>query len=386
MNIAFIGCGYVADDYYARLANYPELSLVGVADRDQARATAFGDHHSIPVYSSVAELLADDGVSLVVNLTNPASHFEVSKACLEAGKHVYSEKPLALELEQAKTLARIAAERDLYLSSAPCGLLGGSAQTLWRAIEKQEIGTVGIVYAELDDGPIHLEEPHRWSSRSGAPWPYRDEFEVGCTLEHAGTTRLASAFFGPAQTVTACSACIMPDKQVSGGGELMTSTPDLSVAFITFASGVVARLTCSIVAPYNHAMVVVGERGTLSVDECWHDQAPVKLTRYSKLGFRAAKYPLIRNNPLLGRLFGLRGRDYPAVYKRDWKRRHLAHDMDFARGVAELARAALEKRRCRLPIDYCLHVNEMVLAMHNAGSSGAAYRMTTAFDPLEPDR
>jgi predicted dehydrogenase len=68
-----------------------------VMDRVSDRASKFAAYHGAPLYSSLDELLADGNVDIVLNLTNPRSHFEVSKACLAAGKHVYSEKPLAME-------------------------------------------------------------------------------------------------------------------------------------------------------------------------------------------------------------------------------------------------------------------------------------------------
>ncbi len=94
------------------------------------------------------------------------------------------------------------------------------------------------------------------------PWPYKDEFEVGCTLEHAGYyLGWLAAWFGPAVTVTSFASVQVPDK-VPGETFAVTS-PDFSVACIQFASGVVARLTCSILAPHDHSLKVVGDERRL---------------------------------------------------------------------------------------------------------------------------
>jgi len=383
--IAFVGCGFVADYYFDTLKNHPQIELVGVMDRDSERAAKFGSHYSVNVYATFEELLADSKIDIVVNLTNPSSHFSVSKACLEAGKHVYSEKPLSMVFSQAKALVNLAAERGLYLSSAPCGLLGETAQTIWQALRNKEIGPIRVVYAEIDDGPIHLEQPHKWLSKSGAPWPYKDEFEVGCTLEHAGYyLTWFPAFFGAANTITAFSSCLIPNKQVIDSEPLEITTPDFSVACIKFESGVVARLTCSVVAPFNHAMQIIGDQGILSIDECWNYYAPVYIKKYSKLGFRAEKYPLLRKYPFLKTLLGLRSKEYPLVKKPNLKLRNLRHYQDFSRGIAELAQAISEQRRCQIPADYALHVNEMVLAIQNAMETSTPYQMTTTFDPMKP--
>ncbi len=93
MKIAVVGCGYVFDHYMETLPDHPELELAGVFDRDPDRLQTVGTYFGIPTYGSLDELLADRGVELVVNLTDPDSHYPVSKAALLAGKHVYSEKP-----------------------------------------------------------------------------------------------------------------------------------------------------------------------------------------------------------------------------------------------------------------------------------------------------
>jgi predicted dehydrogenase len=383
MRIAFVGCGYAADSYFQDLAKYPYLEFIGAMDRDQERAAKFGAYYSARIYPTLGALLADAKIELVVNLTNPSSHFEVSKACLEAGKHVYSEKPLTMAFSEARALVDLANANGLYLSSAPCGLLGETAQTVWRALRSGEIGTIRAVYAELDDGPVQLREPHLWRSRSGAPSPYRDEFEVGCTLEHAGyyLTWLA-AFVGPAKTVTAFSACLWPNKQVVPDEPLYVTTPDFSVACITFASGVVARLTCSIVAPHNHGLQIIGDKGIVTVDDCWNYSSPVCLNKYSKLRLRVDRFPITRTYPFVKHWVGHHPREYPAVKKASWKKRYARHRQDFARGIADLARAIADGRPGRLPADFCLHVNELVLAIQNETSR--PYELTTAFEPLQP--
>ena len=103
MRIAIVGCGFVADYYLKTLPLYPDLEIAGVMDRVPERATKFAAYHSVPVYASLAELLADSTVEIVLNLTNPRSHYEVSKAALEAGKHVYSEKPLLWRCRKPKS-------------------------------------------------------------------------------------------------------------------------------------------------------------------------------------------------------------------------------------------------------------------------------------------
>jgi predicted dehydrogenase len=367
--VGFVGCGYVADFYAKTMAAHPRLKLLGVTDRDGARAARFGAHYGVRSHGSLEQLLDDDRVSIVVNLTNPASHFEVSRAALEAGRHVYSEKPLAMEMGQAHKLADEARRRGLLLASAPCSILGETAQTLWRALREERIGKVRLVYAELDDGMVHRMAFRRWVSDSGAPWPYRDEFQVGCTLEHAGYyVTWLTALFGPAETVSAFASCQIPDKTDELPPEIVA--PDFSVASIRFASGVVARLTCSVVATHDHSLRVFGDDGVLSTRDCWYYDSPVHVQRTLTIRRRTIL------SPFRTRIRPVRKSPRPLA--------RAAAQMDFARGVAEMADALAERRPCRLSIDYSLHNTEVVLAIHNAAKMEMPYRVASSFEPMEP--
>src|SRR2546423_1775035 len=259
MNIAVVGCGYVADLYGKTLRDHPNLKLIGAYDRSASNLATFCRRWSARAYSNFAELATDPSIELVLNLTNPRSHQEITQSCLEADKHVYSEKPLAMTYTAARELVALAERRNLYLACAPCSLLGETAQTIWRALNDGTIGRVRLVYGNFDDGMLTLKgESNLWPNEAGIPMPVKDELEVGCTYEHAGylLTWLA-AFFGPANAVTPFASCQIPDK----GIQVDRMAPDFSVSSIEYQNGLVARLTCSIVAPLDKSLTIVGEDG-----------------------------------------------------------------------------------------------------------------------------
>lgn len=368
MRIAIVGCGFVADQYLITLPRHPHLVVAGVYDHDSERATRFAKHHGLTTYDSFEELLADGSVHIVVNLTNPKSHFEVSKHAIESGKHVYSEKPLALELSQAKELVDLAAEKGVQISSAPCTSLSPTAQTMVKAMRDNRVGKVRLVYAEMDDGLVHKMPYRKWQSASGNPWPYKDEFEVGCTLEHAGycLTWLAE-LCGPAESVTAFSSVQIDDKLTEV--PLERNAPDFSLACIKFENGIVARLTCSIIAPHDHHLRVIGDEGILWTEDTWLERSPVYLKRYLNIRRKMLLQPWKTRLSLVGT-------DKPPVKYPGASR------IDFANGIAELADGITRGKPGRLSAAFCLHVNELALAIHNAGTAGSAYRMTTRFDPV----
>jgi len=369
ISIAIVGCGFVADYYLITLKRYPHIKVAGIYDLDEERSEKFSQNYAVDVYQSFQDILEDSQVDIVVNLTNPDSHFEINLAALEAGKHVYSEKPLAMKLEEAEKLVELAEAKGLQISSAPCSLLGETAQTVWKALRSQVVGKVYAVYAEMDDGLIHKMPYKSWVSQSGIPWPYKDEFEVGCTLEHAGyCLSWFPAFFGPAVSVTGFSSTLIEDKNTDV--PLDYNAPDFSVACIKFASGVVVRLTCSIVGTHDHSMRIFGDRGILSTPDSWFYNAPVYIRRMFNIRRKMIVSPIKQKYPLVGSKtkFNYRG----------------AFQMDFARGIAEIASAIAENRDCRLSARYSLHVNELVLAIHNATENSCTYQVKSSFEPIEP--
>jgi len=373
MIVAIVGCGFVADYYMTTFSLYPELKLAGVMDRDNIRAKVFAEHYSLPVYPSLEALINDKSVDIVINLTNPDNHFAVSKACLEAGKNVYTEKPLSTNIDEARQLVSLAEMKGLYICSAPCGLLGEAAQTVWKGLRENVVGKVRLVYAELNDGMVHQMPYKKWISASGAPWPYQYEFKIGCTMEHASYyLSWLVAFFGPALTVSAFSSCVVPDKNT---GVLFNKNPDFSVACIKFSSGVVARLTCSIIAPHDNSLRIIGDDGILGIKECWNYRSPVFLTkRIITFGRKTYFNPFKQHLPLLGR----------KLYKSDYRTGWSPLRMDFCRGIADLGEAIREGRSPRLSASFSLHLNEVVLAIQNASENSSTYDVTSTFQPVEP--
>jgi len=370
MRIAIVGCGFVADLYMATLARHPELELVGVFDRDPVRMARFSAYHALASYPTMDDLLADDRVETILNLTNPRSHFEVSRAALMAGKHVYSEKPLAMEVQDAEALVALAEDKNLRISGAPSRVLAEPAQTMWKLLRDGAVGTPYLAYAEMDDGLLHRMAFRQWKSTSGAQWPYIDELEVGNTLEHAGyALTWLVAFFGPATSVTAFGARVVPDKKVDV--PLDAQGADFASACIQFASGPVARLTCSIVAPHDHSIRIFGEEGTLSTDDCWKPRSPVRVRKRMTVRGRSMEMPWAREATLLG---GSAGKA---------RAKGLAK-VDFCLGPVELAHALREGRPSRLSPLFCLHVTEIALSIAKSLHEEAKVAIRSRFDPMEP--
>ena len=141
VGVGLVGAGMISDFYLENLTRFPDIRVLGIADIDAERARTSVEKWSVASAATTDELLADPDVEIVLNLTIPAAHAPVSTAALEAGKHVWSEKPIAVDRESAQALVALAAEQGLLLGVAPDTLLGRGWQTAMRAIRSGAIGT-----------------------------------------------------------------------------------------------------------------------------------------------------------------------------------------------------------------------------------------------------
>jgi len=378
MNIAIVGTGFVADYYMTTLRNYPELVLRGVYDRSPERLKAFAAHYGAQVYDSFDAVLADPEVQIVVNLTTPESHYEISRAALAAGKHVYSEKPLAMSFDEAKALVDFAASRGLTLAAAPANGLSDAQRLVSSAIDA--VGTPRLVYAQMEDGPVFRDRWSTWRSQSGAVWPGLHEFEIGCTLEHAGyALSWLVSLFGPVESVTAFSAITFPDK--GPGTEHLQMAPDFSVGCLRFKSGLVARLTSGLAMPRDRSLTVVGDKGSISVDDLWDNRSAVRLEKADeKTRFWARLFIILEVR--IGKFLSWKpvaGKKLPYPKGSKAALPSFPSQIDFARGIVDQARAIQTGETAFFSGDVALHITEIALALNNAGDSAVPYRMKSSF-------
>ena len=366
--IAFIGTGFVADYYMTTLTNHPQLRLAGVWDIDPDRLKQFCNYWNVRSYVSEAESLSDPAVTIIVNLTTPESHYAVNRAALLAGKHVYCEKPLAMTVDEARDLVSLAEERGLILAGAPANALSDACGHCAEILRSGVIGTPRLAYAEMEDGPVFRDKWQEWRSRSGAKWPAVHEFEIGCTLEHAGyAASWLVSLFGPVSNVAAFSALTFPDK--GPGTERLALGPDFSVGCLTFKSGLVARLTSGLAAPRDRSLTIVGDKGTIVVRDLWDNRSPIHVE------LSGGKRPLLHR--LIERLEWQFQRKFPfrltagkpVAYPQAAQKSTLPaypSQIDFVRGIAAQADAIKSGTRPQFSGETALHLTDIVLAL-NAG-------------------
>ncbi|WP_205648424.1 Gfo/Idh/MocA family protein [Acuticoccus kandeliae] len=361
--IAIVGAGYVADSYMRSTGLFPDHRFVGAWDENPERLARFCAHWRVPAARGLDDLFAGaKRPDLLLNLTPPSVHAAINRAALEAGVPVYCEKPLATTLADARDLMDLSAARGVPIASAPSTILGEAAQTMWSALRRRMIGRPQLIYADLDDGYL-AQAPHEgWVSESGARWNAAGAFATGAVLDYAGYhLTWLMAMFGPVRTLTGSTATI------GGGAE---DGPNFASAVLTFDHGVVARLTCSTLGRRDHRLRIIGERGTLVVDDVWDDGASVRIERRRTVRGRLVE-GLVREPVRIAR----------PPYARPFARRRLP--LNRMLGPDEMLAAIAAGRAPRLAGDFALHLTEVMLAMHNARSE-AAVAIQSTFEPMAP--
>lgn len=139
-DVGIIGCGQIIAAYLVTFPQLDAISLVAVADLDRSRAETVAAQHAGVRALTVDELLADDGVDLVLNLTIPAAHADIALRAIAAGKAVYGEKPLAATTQEARKVLQAAADANVVVGCAPDTVLGTGTQTARKAIDDGLIG------------------------------------------------------------------------------------------------------------------------------------------------------------------------------------------------------------------------------------------------------
>ena len=141
MKVGVVGCGNISGIYLTNLATmFTNVEVAAVADLVPERAQARAAEHGVPRACTVEELLADPAIEIVLNLTTPMAHAEVTLLAIAAGKHVYSEKPLAVSLREAERILALARKKGVRVGAAPDTFLGSGIQTCIRLIDEGAIG------------------------------------------------------------------------------------------------------------------------------------------------------------------------------------------------------------------------------------------------------
>jgi len=278
VRVGLIGCGAISGAYLSAARGFPILEIVAAADINPDAAQIKAQEFGIPRACSVDELLADRSIELVLNLTVPKVHAPVTLRAVEAGKHVYCEKPLAVSREDGRTVLAIAAAKGVRVGCAPDTFLGAGLQTARKLIDDGAVGRpVAFTALMMCRGHEHWHpNPEFYYESGGGPM-----FDMGpyylTALLH---------FFGPIKRITGAASIAIPERTITSqpksGKRIKVETPDHVCGTIEFASGPVGTIIQTFATHHptydaNQPITVYGTEGTLKAPDPNHFDGPVHI-------------------------------------------------------------------------------------------------------------
>jgi len=321
VKIAMVGVGDISGIYLKNIhGTFRELELVGVCDLVREKAERAKEKYGIPkIYADMYEAFNDPEVEIVLNLTRPYEHFDVSYQALLHGKNVYSEKPLGATFEEGRKLVQLAEEKGLYLGGAPDTFLGAGIQTCRKLIDDGYIGTpVGAAAFMICRGHESWHpDPEFYYKFGGGPMmdmgPYYITALINLLGGVSGLTGVTKTSF-PQRLITS---------QPKNGTVVDVDVPTYVTGILNFDCGAVGTIftTFDVHYPSQARLEVYGSEGTLFCPDPNTFGGPVKLFR-PETG-EAREIPLLFDYAENSRALGLAdmakairtGRDYRASYR-----------------------------------------------------------------------
>lgn len=345
VGVGIVGCGHISEIYLRNAPRFPMMKMIGCADINADAAKAKAQAHNIEAMS-VDALMADERIGLVLNLTTPQHHVPVAGQALNAGKHTYSEKPLALTVADAKGLAALAHEKGLRIGCAPDTFLGGAHQCARAAIDAGRIGTVvaGTAFMMVPGHEAWHHHPEFYYQAGGGPLLDMGPYYLTALVN----------MLGPVTAVTGMAKSSYDTRKIATGprrgAQFDVETPTHISGIIQFENGANITITTSFdVKSHSHSnLELYGTTGSMMVADPNRFDGEIKV------------------------------RD---AGEEDWVNLDQAHkygDGDYrALGLADMAQAIQSGRPHRAGLELSMHVLEIMESILTSAKTGQHVKLQT---------
>ncbi len=352
VKVGLVGSGFISGIYMENSKIFNSFDIVSNSDLIPERSEGRVKEYSISKAVSTEEIMADPEIEIVLNLTTPDGHYSVAKQAIEAGKSVYSEKPLAIELDEGKKLVEMAKEAGVLIGGAPDTFLGGGIQTCRKLIDDGWIGEPIAVNSFLTNHGHESwhPDPEFYYKIGGGPM-----FDMGPYY----LTALVN-LMGPIKQVKASTRVTFPERTITSepkfGQKIKVDVPTHVVGIIDFANNATGSILTSF--------------------DVWGAQLP-RIEVYGTLGSLSVPDPNTFDGPV---------KIYLPEFK-EWREVPLSHGYTFnsrGLGVADMANAIRSGRNHRANGDLTYHVLEAMHAFHSASDSEKTVPMRSTVEKPEP--
>jgi predicted dehydrogenase len=376
IGVGIIGCGTISDTYLANLTKHFEnLEVLACADIFPEKAEATRAKHNLLRACTVDELLAMPEIAVAANLTVPAAHHSVNLQCLNAGKHVYCEKPLALSLSEADEQVVLAKERGLLLAAAPDTFLGAGIQNARKLIDEGALGKPVTFTANMESPGVELWHPapdFYYKKGAGPVW------DMGPYYLTALVTLM-----GPIKRISCFTASPRAEREAYG----RTLPVEVSTHYsgiVEFQNGVVGNVNMSWEAWRSDlpTLEIHGTAGSMSVPDPNMFNGALNYIdgKKAEAAIRAVKGTHIDRLMTLIKSTREMYAPIPSAFPQEEQPRSNMRGL----GISEMCAAISSGRACRLTAELARHVVEALYAFDASAAEGRPYVMTTTCERPEP--
>lgn len=373
VKIGIIGCGVISHTYISNIKSmFGWLEIAACADSMKEKAEEVASKYSIPKACSTEELLEDDQIDIVINLTIPAAHTEVNQRILRAGKHVYCEKPFALNLKDAKATIELAKSKGLMIGCAPETFMGAGLQTCRKVIDEGWIGKPISATANMISYGTETwhSSPEFYYKKGSGPMMDMGPYYLTALVSLLGPIRRTACFSSIGNQTRKIYSNPLRGKSIE------VEVPTTYTGIMEFESGVHANINMSfdIWMSTLPKLEIYGTEGTLIVPDPNMFGGQVKIFRKEKVLDSLNLYGG-NTKPYTTDFEHLQ--EIPQVYQQP---------LEYMRGmgVLDMAFALVNGRKHRTNEEMILHVTEALLSFDTIANDNATYQMTTTCSRPDP--
>lgn len=267
IKVAVIGCGSVSGQYLPHLSKSPYVELVSVCDIKPDRAKKRAEEFKVPnQFPHIDQMLAGPAFDLMVNLTDMQEHGRLNKQALNAGRNVWSEKPLANTYKEGKALVDLAQSKKLRIWGAPAVVNSPQFAFMSKTLREGKLGKVAAAHAHY--------------GHTGPSWSAFFYEEGGGSLPDLGVYNIATltGLLGPAKSLVAMTSIVTPERTVDDKGKIPVKAEDNAMILMDHGNGVISHVQCGFnyFDPYGHEGKGQ-ERPTITI---WGSQGNMALVGY----------------------------------------------------------------------------------------------------------
>lgn len=350
LSVGLVGCGAISGAYLSYARNFSNLRVTACADLVRSAAGKKAAEFGIGRVMEVDQLLSDPSIDVVLNLTVPKAHANVTLAALAAGKHVYCEKPLGISRVEGQQIVEAARRANRKVGVAPDTFLGAGLQTARKAIDDGLIGTP-TAFTSFMMSPGHESwhpSPEFFYAPGGGPMLDMGPYHITALLN----------LLGPVREISGATSIAIPQRTITSqpkaGKVVEVEINDHVTGLMRFENGAVGTIIMSFATHHSHLageqpITIFGTEGTLRVPDPNHFDGPVHVRRRDDADWQPV----------------------PHAFATGYGR---------AIGLADLCDSIVKERPARAGLDQGFAVLDLMLGFTDSSNSGRVYRPSVKYE------